>query len=850
MLKSLLKNTILLGIFCFFSLPYLVAQSLRYGLKFNSFEVVQEKRTSLNLSPSKAFSFPEGFFLSFDICYQSIPEYNFGYVFRIIGQNDQHIDFLLNPINLTVVNSSGKVLADCPLEEIRGIDQSFSSFSILLDIKNNCLDISIGEKKFISKIVYIQDFKNANIIFGRCNHSQLQTSDVPKVIIKDIRINDMKGEMLYHWKLSQHTPNGVYDEVKKHLATVENPQWLLDNHALWKKQLSFNAHKNPQIAGNPDENCIAISDNENFYIYNTQTYALTENKISSGTPHSNFANQIVYNPLDKKYYSYCFSMGNGRHIAAYDAAGKIWENQIIKESDVDFWHHNKLVYASDSSIYLFGGYGHHKYKGYINKYSFQTRTWEKLQYKGDQIQPRYLSGLGEVDENRILLFGGYGNETGLQEFAPHNYYDLFEIDLQSMTAKKIWELGPQKNHFVVANSMVVDTLNKCFYALCFPLQTYRTSLSLGKFSMEKPEYEMMTSIPFDFQDVSSYADLFLNKTNNELSAITYASETTDSMATVSVYSLSYPPLTESEIHQLPDTGKDHLRIIYVIVAIACFAGGYFIFGKKRKINVSSSEIIKTEEDGEIYILSDKKDRKQTILLFGGFRVNDKFGADVTAEFSPLLKQLFLIILLNTLKEDSKGISSSKLKEALWFEKSPESARNNRGVMLNKLRQIFEQIGIINIESKNSYWVVEFGNDIYCDYCEALTLIRLVKQKINRTKEDVLKLISIVSAGELLPNTQMEWTDAFKSDFANDLIDLFLDINTHKELNLSLQERVNLANAILIHDTLNEDALKLKCSTLVKMGKNGLAKSVYLSFIKKYAYSFGAKFKYSFEEVVS
>ncbi|GHT26616.1 hypothetical protein FACS189432_01390 [Bacteroidia bacterium] len=840
-----------MSMFCFCSLHFLVAQDLRYGLEFSSFEVVQEKRTSFNLSPSKAFSFPDGFALSFDICYQSVPEYNFGYVFRIIGQNDQHIDFLFTLYKLTVVNSSGKVLADCALEEIDGIYPSFFPFSILLDIKNNRVDISVGEKKFSPTIAYIKDFEKVNIIFGRCNYSQLQTSDVPKIIVKDIRINNIKGEPLYYWKLSKHTADGVYDEMEKHLATAENPKWLLDDHAIWKKRISFNAYKNPQVAYNPDENGIAISDIKNFYVYNTQTHTLIKNKISSGIPHSDFANQIVYNPLDKNYYSYCFDVENGKDVAAYDATGKSWKNKATKEKEVEFWHHNKLVSEYDSSLYLFGGYGHHKYKNYINKYSFRTQIWEKMQYTGDQIQPRYLSGLGKVDENRILLFGGYGSETGQQEFSPHNYYDLFEIDLRSMTAKKIWELGPQKNHFAVANSMIVDTLNKCFYALCFPQQIYHTSLSLGKFSLEKPEYEMLTSIPYDFRDISSYADLFLNKKTHELSAITYASETTDSMATISIYSLSYPPLAETEIYLMSDTEKDNSWMIYSFAAtIISLIAGYFIFREKKKINIPPVENTETEEEKETIKPIAKKDKTQTIFLFGGFRVNDKNGTDITAEFSPLQKHLFLIILLTTLKEDSKGISSTKLKETLWFDKSQERARNNRGVMLSKLRQIFEQIGTIHIESQNSYWVVKFGNDVYCDYYEALILIRQMKQKVNRTKEDVLKLINIVSVGELLPNVQLEWSDTFKADFANDLIDLFLDINAQKDLDLSLQERVNLADAILIHDTLNEDALKLKCSTLVKMRKNGLAKSIYLSFIKKYAYSLGTKFKYSFEEIIS
>jgi hypothetical protein len=35
-----------------------------------------------------------------------------------------------------------------------------------------------------------------------------------------------------------------------------------------------------------------------------------------------------------------------------------------------------------------------------------------------------------------------------------------------------------------------------------------------------------------------------------------------------------------------------------------------------------------------------------------------------------------------------------------------------------------------------------------------------------------------------------------------------------------------------------------------MGKNGLAKGAYNSFIKEYNASFGTKFKYSFDQVVS
>ena len=72
---------------------------------------------------------------------------------------------------------------------------------------------------------------------------------------------------------------------------------------------------------------------------------------------------------------------------------------------------------------------------------------------------------------------------------------------------------------------------------------------------------------------------------------------------------------------------------------------------------------------------------RSVLLFGGFCVVDKNGNDTTKDFTPILKQLFVLIFIVHVQK--KGISSTKLKDILWFDKSDKSAKNNRGVSLNK-----------------------------------------------------------------------------------------------------------------------------------------------------------------------
>jgi two-component SAPR family response regulator len=149
-----------------------------------------------------------------------------------------------------------------------------------------------------------------------------------------------------------------------------------------------------------------------------------------------------------------------------------------------------------------------------------------------------------------------------------------------------------------------------------------------------------------------------------------------------------------------------------------------------------------------------------------------------------------------------------------------------------------------------YWGLEFGNDVYCDYYYAVGLIQLLKNPENRNEKDIQRLISIVSRGEMLPSLQVEWVDSFKADFANELIDLFMDISQQPDLNLSSKIRIELADAIFIYDSLKEEALKLKCSILVEMGKNGLAQNVFRAFQKEYLASFGVPYKYSFEQIIA
>jgi DNA-binding SARP family transcriptional activator len=564
---------------------------------------------------------------------------------------------------------------------------------------------------------------------------------------------------------------------------------------------------------------------------------------------------MIYNSLDSNFYAYNLIKENdAREFVPFDQSEGKWGITTAHENNTEYRHHNRYFSSKYNRLYIFGGYGHLKYKEGVFIYDVNSKSWSKTVLKGYIPTPRYLSGIGTIDDDHLLLFGGYGSETGNQALQAQFYYDCYIVDIRTMEAKRLWTLENPAENFVVSNSLVVDTANKSFYALCYPFMKSNSIISLYKFSLEKPEYEVMAGqMPIKFNDVLSYVDLFLDKTKNKLIAATFAPDR-ETEANISIYTMLFPPLKKSDIYQI-EKEKESFPVFRLTILLLLFSALVlillFIRKKRKQMGFRGLGNKMGERNGMdiARIGTVKQFQKQTIYLFGGFQVVDKHGNDITADFKPLLKNLFLLILLNTIK-NGKGIPFSKLKEILWFDKSEESANNNRGVSLSRIRQIMENVGEIQFNKKGTYWSVEFGDEIYCDYYEALILIKNIKENKETTINDIKRLLAIVTVGELLPNTQVEWADTFKSDFSNELVDLILYLIRQESAMFSDDTYIEMANVLLVHDPLNEDALKLKCKVLVKMGKNGLAKNTYTTFTKEYAILFGIEYNYSFDQIVN
>jgi two-component SAPR family response regulator len=235
-----------------------------------------------------------------------------------------------------------------------------------------------------------------------------------------------------------------------------------------------------------------------------------------------------------------------------------------------------------------------------------------------------------------------------------------------------------------------------------------------------------------------------------------------------------------------------------------------------------------------------------LVLFGGFQVFNSNNEDITNKFSPLLKELFLLILLYTYK-NNKGITSDQISEYLWFGKSTLSARNNRAVNIAKLKAILGEVGAVELTKKTGYWKLIFDKDIVkSDYHDFL---EISGSKPNLTKLNICRLLEITRQGGFLINTNYEWLDDFKSDISDKIIDTLVVFLEKCKLETDAQFIIRLADCIFNFDKTNEEAVVYKCKAEYFLGNHSLAKMTYEKFVKEYQKLYDEEYKKSFNELI-
>ncbi|MDR1406836.1 MAG: hypothetical protein LBJ23_02160 [Tannerella sp.] len=831
------------------------------GLYFASHEVYQDRRTSLHLSPGRPFRFPHGFALEFEVNFRQGDGY-YGYVFRIIGDGNTNIDLVANlagdTSNIWLVHGE-KILLSLQSDELLPAEGGgyglWTKIRVEPDVRRALVTLSINGRKWEIPVEELRRQTLFDIFFGACRLNDFYNTDVCPMSVKNIRIYTAGDQLYRHWELGRHSAGRVYDEVARAEATVDNPVWLIDKYASWRKLTDLHVDDLRGLTPDSTGERIFFVNDRAVYSLSLETLGIDTFVSRGGAPHQVVSGRnIIYNRYTDEIWSYDF---DNAFLSRFSFDTRAWSYRPAAAGESAYSHHNAFISPADSSLVTLFGYGFYTYKDVIHIYDDRENRWEQVR-DGMRISPRYLSSAGYVNSRQALVFGGYGSRSGRQELSPGAYYDLHLFDFRDFSFTHLWTLPQQSPPFVPSATLVFDETTNRFYTLIYNNGVYDTSLQLAEISVDRPEIRFVGDpIPSRFRDTETWVYLLANARRSDLIAV--VSHNDD----VSLYAIAHRPLAKESVLQ-DDARGGAWRLLAIPAAVTIVALLSFIILRKKK--KPRAETPDAPFAAAPFRLSDRL-QVSAVYLLGGFQVFGMKGENVTSHFSPTLKQLFVFIFFNSLMKD-KGVTSEKIDEVLWHDKIGDSARNNRNVNISKLRVVFELVGDVEITSKSGLWQIVAGQRVYCDYTEVLSLLARAKREMLQTPppvtffnnlkkrvrkdllaaEEVCRLLELLGAGELLPGMQAAWFDKFRAAFAKETVDVLGALLRQTEAYPD-SLRYRIAEFLLSVDFLHEDAICTKCALLNRSGKRSEAKVAYDAFVRDYERFTGTEYTVSFRDII-
>ena len=853
-----LKFLLIYFVFVFSNVVENRSYAQSYGLGFDSYEVVQDKRTGLDLSPDKVFSFENDTELSFELSFLANKKIYFGYIVRLIENDKRNIDIVCDNstdkprFKLVIGDKYSSHSLDFPHDDLY---KKWNRISLKFNKEKKNVTVTYGDKTF-SEPVQLSNNGRFKILFGANRYKDFKSTDVPPMKIRNILISEDNKPKL-RWELNETDGLNAPEEIQGKSALASNPVWIKKLHYQWQLTETLVLKDYVRLGFDENKGVLHIVCKDSIISCN-----IAANK-SISVKHDEVAqpvyvdDQVLFNKTTNQLYHVYI---NEKQVSTFNFDKKSWDKRGPKpELKTQFLHANKFYSEADSSIYLFGGYGHLTYKNAVQRFHVPSATWTDVRLTDSIFTPRYLAALGTGKDGAYIL-GGYGSLTGQQILNPRNWYDLLFFNTKTKTFTKKYELKLPKEDFSLCNSMIVNEKENSFYTLIFSKDKFNSELQLIRGSLTKPDYELVGSkIPYQFLDILSYSDLFFDYANNRFVAVALK-QGEDGQTRISIYSLNAPPLESIKQTIADEAGDKNIGWIFgAMLLVGLGAYLYYTYRRKRHPASVSTDlpkytepvINKPEEEFPVVLQSEEADKMATqtlhssIFLFGNLQLFDEEGAEITKQLSPLVKELFLVILLYSIRWE--GISSEKLTELLWFDKSSESARNNRAVNIAKLKGILDKMKHCQVSKETGYWKIKIDYDqIHVDYARYLSLIR---NKKAWNKESIMQLEEITKRGNFLSNIEYEWLDSFKSEISNEIVDSYLGFAATMKISEDPEFLIQLANYVFYFDPVNEEAMIIKCKALAHLGKHSLAKTTYENFAREYSKIYGEDFQMDMPEVL-
>jgi hypothetical protein len=372
-----------------------------YGLIFNSHEVVQEKRTSLDLSPDDSICLKKSFELAFDMSFLPGHDIYFGYVVRIIGNNNQNIDLIYNQRS-----ASFKVIIG---EDFSGISfvvdslrmlKEWNHFSLLCDLEHHSLKCYVNGKP-VGSTALAPGPGCFKFLWGANDFQKFKTRDIPPMKIKDIRLLE-NGSPKYSWPLDESTGETGHDQLGNRVASIRNPVWAKPLYQHWEQVASFTIKGYSHVAFDAKRDRLYFPGMDSLAVYSLKNEQQGIEWFLSRHTELLLGHQTIFDTADDKLYDVYI---DHKRISAFSFPHGQWEKPMPPGPTTEFWHANKFI-AADTALYYIGGYGQLRYKNMVQRYNFATQQWDTVKASGDYYPPRYLAALGADPRGQLCLSHG------------------------------------------------------------------------------------------------------------------------------------------------------------------------------------------------------------------------------------------------------------------------------------------------------------------------------------------------------------------------------------------------------------------------------------------------------------
>lgn len=234
----------------------------------------------------------------------------------------------------------------------------------------------------------------------------------------------------------------------------------------------------------------------------------------------------------------------------------------------------------------------------------------------------------------------------------------------------------------------------------------------------------------------------------------------------------------------------------------------------------------------------KAQQNNSILMFGGFSLMDDNERDITHDMYPKVKQLLLLFIIYSIEEG--GVSTKELNNLMWPGMNESSAKNNRGVTIQNLRQALSQIPLLELVFSNKQWKINGIESLFVDYLEYRDIVEKIEN--NSTDLDHINTFLELCSQPFLQNCDMEWLDKFKNQVNERNLDILLQLANSSLYKTNSNVLLKISTAIFTIDEVNEEALKIRILAY-KIDKNAAMVRISMdNFKKKYFAFYNAEFE--------